>query len=415
MIPKSSAILRSFSALIIAVVAATWDGATGQLLERNQGGLINTTDIRQMCASAPVLTYRKTVIYVDLAEVQKLALNSKGAKPEWGLTILNKLELAPREALTVLSVDPSTFDVKQVFESCLPILTDSEITDARKTRTIFQKLTSMDPGDQNRENLQTFNVSLGNALDRILRDSSSFSEGTRRDILGAIALDKDRYSDKNAFYRVIIYTDGVIKEPSLERGQGGDGDLSQNLAERFQASYSGAEVMVFGIDGNFQEGTLQGREDFFSDYFLRSWAHMKSFSPSLPRQEDELYSKASRMDGGFEGCGSKGSAKLALFSAERSETTNGWLAFNMGPRMLYVPLEGVYRCTGGSCGLKAECNQSVPPQSKTPYVRKGDKIVLSGKSGERLDGSLEPPIPESCIGGPQESKEDVKYDLHFSF
>jgi hypothetical protein len=189
MVLKSSAIFPTFVALMIGVVAATCGSASGQLLERNQGGLINTTDIRQLCVSAPALTYRKTVIYVDLAVVQKLASNSKGAKPEWGLTILNKLELAPRETLTVLSVDPSTFDVKQVFESCLPILTDSEIKDARNTRTIFQKLISMDPGDQNRENLQTFDVSLGNALDRILRDSRSFSEGTRRNILGAIALD----------------------------------------------------------------------------------------------------------------------------------------------------------------------------------------------------------------------------------
>ena len=312
----------------------------------------------------------------------------------------------------MLSVDPSTFDVKQVFESCLPILTDSEIQDARKARTIFQKLISMDPGDQNRENLQTFNVSLGNALDRILRDSRSFSEGTRRDILGAIALDKDRYSDSTAFYRVIIYTDGTIKEPGL----GGEGDLPQILAERFQASYSGAEVMVFGIDGNVQEGASQGRQDLFSDYLLRSWARLKSFSPSLPEQEGRIYSKALRMDGGFEGCGSKGSAKLALFTAERGETTKGWLAFNMGPKMLYVPLEGAYRCSGGGCELKAEGNQSVPPRSKTPYVRKGDKIVLSGKLGEGLEGSLEPPTPESCVvEGQPESKEDTKYNLHFSF
>ena len=187
----------------------------------------------------------------------------------------------------------------------------------------------MDPGDQNRENLQTFNVSLGNALDRILRDSRSFSEGTRRDILGAIALDKDRYSDSTAFYRVIIYTDGTIKEPGL----GGEGDLPRDiLAERFQASYSGAEVMVFGIDGNVQEGASQGRQDLFSDYLLRSWARLKSFSPSLPEQEGQIYSKALRMDGGFEGCGSKGSAKLALFTAEQAETTKGWLAFNMGPK-----------------------------------------------------------------------------------
>ena len=75
MILKSSPIIPTFTALMIGIVVATCGSASGQLIERNQGGLLNTTDIRQLCVSAPVLTYRRTVIYVDLAEVQKLALN----------------------------------------------------------------------------------------------------------------------------------------------------------------------------------------------------------------------------------------------------------------------------------------------------------------------------------------------------
>ena len=69
----------------------------------------------------------------------------------------------------------------------------------------------MDPVDQQRENLQTFDARLRDALNSIIAESKKYQEGKRQDILGAIAFDKNRYADPSALYRVIIYTDGTIK------------------------------------------------------------------------------------------------------------------------------------------------------------------------------------------------------------
>src|SRR5690606_31840908 len=59
--------------------------------------IVVTADLEEVCAQPPV-THRRTVAYVDLTAVDPNEL-------EWGLTLLNRLELAPREWLTVLAVN----------------------------------------------------------------------------------------------------------------------------------------------------------------------------------------------------------------------------------------------------------------------------------------------------------------------
>src|SRR3954471_16268304 len=153
-------------------------------------------NIEELCKSAPTVTYRRTLIYIDLAAIGT-------GKTEWGLTIINRLELGPREWVTILGVNPNTFEINQVFDSCFPSLTKSELETGRSGRDLWDKMTKLDPADQQRENLQTFDARLRNSLDKLIAESKKFQSGKRRNILGAIAFDKNRFADRSALYRVI--------------------------------------------------------------------------------------------------------------------------------------------------------------------------------------------------------------------
>ena len=365
--------------------------------------LIATPNIDQLCKAAPILTYRKTVVYADLAAIQS-------AKQDWGLTILNRLELAPRETLSVIGVNPNTFEVKEVFDSCFPELAASEIQNARLSRGIWDKLTSLDPVDQQRENLQTFDARLRNALDQVIALSNRYQAGERQNVLGAIAFDKDRYSDAKAFYRLIIYTDGALKDGPVDtKSPAGEAASFDTLVKQYSASFSGSEVQVFGINGTLNTTALDQRQQTFSAFFLRNWAHLKSFAPTLPQQDSYLYPAAVRMNGNFQGGGTQGALKLALFARKQGENANGWLAFNVGPGTLYVPFEGVYRCTGDTCSVDATCSETIPPGLPSPYFRRGDRIVLSGKRGGALEGTLQAAGQEVF----KEGSQNVNYALRF--
>jgi hypothetical protein len=125
----------------------------------DSGQIVAKSNINDLCKSEPA-TSRKTIVYVDLTSVRK-------DDATWGLTILNKLELGPREWLTILGVDPGTFEVTDFFDLCYPTLTSAEMELERSGRGIWEKLTKLDPEAQQRENVQTFDTNLKASLNRI--------------------------------------------------------------------------------------------------------------------------------------------------------------------------------------------------------------------------------------------------------
>ena len=175
-----------------------------------------------------------------------------------GLHYPKKLELAPRERITVLGVNPNNFEVIEVFDLCYPTFTSSEITRIRNERTLWEKLITSDPESQQRDNLQLFETRLRNSLDRLLAASKNFVRGKRRDMLGAIAVDKNRFRDPNAVYRLIIYTNGSVAD-DFEAGAT-ETQIVDFLAKKYPTSFSGAEVFVFGVTGGERNEALETKE-----------------------------------------------------------------------------------------------------------------------------------------------------------
>ena len=305
--------------------------------------IINYQDVDALCRSATVQTHRHTIIYVDLSSL-------KQGDNEWGYTILKKLELAPRERTTVLGINPSNFEVLEVFASCLPTFTSSEISQIRNDRTLWEKLINSDPESQQRDNLQTFDSRLRNSLNKLLAASKKFVPGKRRDVLGAIAVDKNRFTDPSAFYRLIIFTNGNIFD---DFGTGtNETEIVDLLTKKYPTSFLGAEVFVFGVTGGERNEALESKQKLFYSFFLNNWARVRSFTPSLPQQSNISFPAVRTTTGTFDGGGIKGSTKLSL-SLTREKSAAMWLTFVVGANSLYVPIEGEYSCSPEACELKA--------------------------------------------------------------
>lgn len=386
--------------ILIATVANVSVNATG--LAADSGKIIVTPNLKEFCRSTPV-THRKTIIYVDLASVRR-------SDTEWGLTLLNKLELGPREAVTVLGVNPSTFEVIETLNSCYPTLTRDEIAASRENRGVWEKLTQMDPEAQQRENVQTFDSQLRNALNKIVEASSKVPQtGNKRNLLGAIAIDKNRFRDQQALYRLIIYTDGAISD-TFSSATPNENDVIRALTEKYQANFSGAEIHVYGVRADENGMSLDAKQKTFAAFFLSSGAHVRSFATSLAQQEGDAFDPAKTMRGIFEGAGSaRGSVKLALVTRKDS-AARAWLTFVLGTGSLAVPFEGEYSCGKDECTLKARALENIPIQSTTPYFRKDDQLVLSGTLEGEYEGEITPAGRE--VFDAKDGK-DVRYLLKF--
>lgn len=362
--------------------------------------ILNQNNIEQICKSPPA-THRRTLVYVDISSISK-------ARTEWGLTLINRLELGAREPLTILAVNPNTFETDQAFDLCYPTLTKSEIESTRIGRSQWDKLTSPDPEDQQRENLQTFDARLRNALDKLLVSAGKFQSGKRKNILGALAFDKNRFAERSAFYRIIVYTDASLLDPDVESSSD-TAKYINSLASKYPATFYGADVSIFGVsDASDPQINLQAREKIFEAYLLTSWAHLKSFSSSLPAQSNDPYSSITRLEGTFEGGNSQGLARIFYSTPSKSQTV-GWITFVVGRNQLYLPFEGSLECEGEQCKLSANASESVPPMTQSPYFRKGDRINLQGKKDISFEGSLKTEAKEVFREGNQEAKYTLRF------
>lgn len=364
--------------------------------------ILTTPDIDNLCRSAPIVTYRTTIVYVDLSSIKK-------GNDEWGYTILKKLELGPRERLTVLGVDPTNFQVLEVFDSCYPTLSQAEMSQIREKRGVWEKLTMSDPESQQRDNLQTFDARLRNSLDKIIAEAAKYSPGKRRDVLGAIAVDKNRFTKREAYYRTILYTNGSIVDDFDVKLD--EVHVADSLVKKYPTSFAGAEVWIFGATGDESGTTLESKQKTISHFFLSNGASVKSFALSLPKQGTSIYSGVSVLSGSFEGGGIKGSVKLAI-TTTNDQSAKAWLSFFVGTTVLYLPVDGNYSCSQAKCAFKGTALDNVPLLSSSPYFRKGDQINLAGNILEKMEGSLNADTSEIFNGG---TPNDVaKYKLEFS-
>jgi hypothetical protein len=365
--------------------------------------ILNPNDIGAICREFKTETHRTTIVYVDLSSI-------KQGEDEWGYTILKKLELGPRERLTVLGVNPSTFEVIEVFDLCYPTFTQPEILQIRGKRSVWDKLIAHDPETQQRDNVQTFDARLRNSLDKIVVSSKKYISEKRRNVLGAVAVDKNRFTNRDAVYRLIIFTNGIISD-DLE-STATDSQVAESLTKKYPTSFSGAEVSVYGVTGGDRGESLESKGRVFSSFFLSNWARIRSFSSSLPQQTNNLFTVMKTRSGTFDGGGVKGAAKLS-FSTADGKSTNIWLTFTRGPNSFYVPLEGDYLCTGEACTFKGRVINPIPLLASKPYFREGDQVDLR-KNEDRLVGTLKSESKETFQGDAGTPKpEEVRYQLEF--
>jgi hypothetical protein len=121
---------------------------------------------------------------------------------------------------------------------------------------------------------------------------------------------------------------------------------------------------------------------------------LRSFSPSLPQQKSDLFRPVQILKGTFEGGGAKGGASLSVATPTGPEQVPIWLTFAIGTTSLFVPFEGEYSCHGDDCKLVGAALENVPLWSETPYLRKGDTLMLTGNNKGQMDGSLRPATRE---------------------
>jgi hypothetical protein len=385
-----------YSIVLLALLVFSPELAYAQV-----GQIVISPKLEDICDENEPVSERRTIVYIDFSSI-------KADDLDWGLTVLNKLNLTPRENLIVLGVNPKNMAVNEVFNLCFPKFTQEEIASVTGDRGIVDWLVSTDPKSQQNKNIELFDNRLKTALDNIrnMALKADLKSDDKKNILAAISLDKDRFGGIDEYWRIIIYSDGIISDPVVKFQDINNAQDINRLAEAYPTNFKGSEIAMFGVTPTSGGTGTEKRESIFRGYFLLGAGWLRSFSYGLPNQDDQIVSEMKRYEGKYSGGGVNGPAAMSFGLAEEGELADAWLEFGTPRGPLFIPIEGNGGCADGKCRVKGRVLEDVPQLSDQPFFRKGDQILVEGES-PNLSGSLESGTPESFDG----KDTSVRYDL----
>jgi hypothetical protein len=346
-------------------------------------------------------TLRETAIYIDTS-----AIPTDGG--DWVNSLIKRLNLASREHLTVSAISPSTSTSRQLFDTCFPGLTSSELAEQEAKRHVGQKVFGRALDRRLKDDQDAFNGKLRAELLRIRAEPSPIGKGT--DILRALSLDRQRAPRQDRFWRLIIM--GSFNSQPLEAALAGiariDTPDGVNAAvNRYPAEFGGAEIYIFGLGASTGQYTETQIERFLRGYFQRTHANLVSFGSALAAQSGTVYLPPSVYSGRWQSIVQPQGGRATAWFVKPAEggEVSGWFYIYGSKEIFSVPIGGSWYCgNSGECQFKGLVIDDVPFIHNGVIFRKGDLISLSGTE-QALTGSIISAHDE------QLENQDIKYTI----
>src|SRR5262249_31536701 len=146
------------------------------------------------------------------------------------------------------------------------------------------------------------------------------TDGSRKNILAAISLDKNRFGEKEDSRRVIIYSDMDIKDNSVNFAD--PSQAASSLARNYPISFRYSQIAIYGVNDASKSKIVQ-------DYFLSGAGYLNSYGFALPEQSNSPVSSVSYYEGDYEGGGAQGAAELVLAVSNNKDLDNTWIRFTV--------------------------------------------------------------------------------------
>jgi hypothetical protein len=355
----------------------------------------------QICEEYENTSLRQTVVYIDLLSIQE-------NDTEWGLAIINKIPLTPREKITIIPIDTHRGQLEKEFVTCYPALTEKEIEGQDERRNLIDKMFSFDPAEQNKENIDLFTIKLKNFLNYVYSEAQKISEKkVEYNAFDVISFDSRRFQGDRIENRVIVFSDLSDEfTRSLSNGQAHRVKISDQF-DAHPIDFNGSDVSIYGLSNDIADN-LPTIEAGYTLYLQKQKARLRSIGPTLPFDNSIPATNIFNYDGQFSADGViLGSHMLRVYSSDSGNITKTELQVNTNIDELWVPLITDGNCSTEDCDFVAKVEQDVPLLSVAPYFRSGDKFVVDIS---RKKGELRPVSVERF----SQTDTEVKYEFAFN-
>ncbi len=297
---------------------------------------------------------RNTLIYVDLSSANNNHFPSKLIKALRG-------SFLPHERVKVYFINPQTSEINEVFNSCVPKLSQSEILKIKKEGGLY--LFGGNPIEDANEDLMFFYSSLKNVFKKALKNHI---ESDEKPLVEIFYNEEDKFS--NPLNRVIIYSDMIQNSKEISLKAVLENDLDKIKEYRVNYNYSNIYVLL-------NKKVLKGSDflklrRFWHCYYEDNKANLKNFNTTLNFYKLKGY-YIKKYEGNMKySDGSEFKIKLLIAYDGKGNVINGWFIIN---EIDSVPVKGKVFIKKGKI---AKVKLTVYNLCKSHYLINGEKINL---------------------------------------
>lgn len=272
----------------------------------------------------------------------------------------------------------------------------------------FDKLINFNTAEQNKENLEIFDVKVRNTLSKIL-DKKIDSDGSNsRNLFEAISLDKNRFRDSSKKIRIIIFSELEDRfTDSLELDDGLAGLIDKKY-QNYPISLHGGTVSIFGVSPEIAE-RMNAVKLGFEYYMQRSGGRLDSLSQTLAPQPVSQTTRYFGFNGKFKAADATGGVKLDIYTNDTGEITDGNIVMMASNEQYWIPIALSGSCQTDQCQGNGTIEQTVPLLAESPFFRKGDIFEFTYQDRQGA-GSISPVTDETF----ENLDNDVIYNFTLS-
>jgi len=208
---------------------------------------------------------RKTFIYIDKSSIKK----------DYYQHLIKKLKgtFLPHEQVVVLSFNPETQNIKEVFNSCVPKLSKEEIEKIKEKGGLF--LFSESPINKAKEDYQFF-IS---ALKGVLKKIKPVEDIDNKQIVEMFYNESNRF--ETPLNRVIIYSDMMENSEDFPLNKIIANKYSVKDFEEYKSNFNYSNIYVLLSEKKLKASKLRNLAYFWDNYFEYNKADLKNFNTEL--------------------------------------------------------------------------------------------------------------------------------------
>jgi len=337
---------------------------------------------------------RLTSVYLDLGNT-----NEK----KFAINLLSSLKnnFLPHERLQIFTINPSNSTIDLVFNSCAPVLTNTEIKKVKEAGNM-KYMFGGNPIELAKEDMSFFMASIKSLLAKIYKNNLYENYDSKNII--EILYNESLNFENTPMQRVIIYSDMLQNSEEIKLNSILEKYDINKITNKFKLNLNYSNIYIYTSKKIFSINKYNKISLFWKRYFELNNANVISYNNKLKLPSiKKLYYK--KYAGKIFLNGEEFKSKIYINYTDDFSINNAWFIIN---GLDAIPLKGKMRLTKGKF---INATLKISKLYNKHQIFSGDEEFILNIKGKKLEGTLKQDNTEIILNNKKITNPSFKIQM----